>query len=511
MSLTDRIAILLSLLAVMASFLVHDRIFERMAHLEDEMAYVWQAQALAGGYIKLPAPPGDNSFLVPFVVDYHGERFGKYPLGWPLVLTLGELSGLRYLVNPMLAGLGVWLTYLLGKRLFSEMVGMLAASLTLTSPFFLLNSGSLLSHPLGLVLSAGFALAWLQAFGNHGDDAKSNNGRWKPAAAAGLCLGVLIATRPFSAAAVAFPFAIHGLYLFVREGWETRRLLVLVGLILLVFGALHLLWQFYLTGDALLNPYTLWWEYDRIGFGPGVGRRSEGHTLRQAWINTRHSLRVGNHDLFGWLGYSWIFLPFGLAAVIKKRNWMALVVAGVYPCLILFHFAYWIGSSLFGPRYFYEGLYSYILISAAGIALLAGWPLQKGDKFPALRGWTRARPLAVTGLVIALVAVNLLAYLPPRLDMMRGLYGVERRHLQPFLTPEAQELAPALVIVHPQKAWIEYGTLIELVSPYLDTPFLIVITRGEQVDTRVARHFPDRAVYHYYQDQPYLFYTAPRE
>ena len=52
-----------------------------MPHLEDEIAYVWQAQALAGGAIKLPSPPEPKSFLVPFVVDYDGFRFGKYPPG----------------------------------------------------------------------------------------------------------------------------------------------------------------------------------------------------------------------------------------------------------------------------------------------------------------------------------------------------------------------------------------------------------------------------------------------
>ncbi len=141
MSRSTIFAAFLSLLAVFAGFLVHDRVFERMAHIEDEMAYVWQAQGIAGGRLTLPSPPVPKSFLIPFVVDYHGQRFGKYPLGWPVMLAVGEKFGLRFLVNPLLAGLGVWLTFRLGKRLFGETVGLLAAGLTLTSPFFLMNSG----------------------------------------------------------------------------------------------------------------------------------------------------------------------------------------------------------------------------------------------------------------------------------------------------------------------------------------------------------------------------------
>ena len=102
--------------------------------------------------------------MVPFVVDYQGERFGKYPPGWPVLLSIAIRLDLRAWINPLLAGLGVWLTYLLGKRIFNDFVGLLAAGLTVASPFFLMNSGSLLSHPFGLVLSASFALGWLEIF-----------------------------------------------------------------------------------------------------------------------------------------------------------------------------------------------------------------------------------------------------------------------------------------------------------------------------------------------------------
>ena len=137
-SLSDRIAILLSLFAVLASVFVAERVYEQMPHLEDEMAYVWQAQAIARGQLTVPSPPEPKSFLIPFVVDYQGQRFGKYPLGWPVLLSFGELAGLRFLVNPLLAGFGFWLIYRLGKQVFSQTVGLLAAGLTLTSPFFLL-------------------------------------------------------------------------------------------------------------------------------------------------------------------------------------------------------------------------------------------------------------------------------------------------------------------------------------------------------------------------------------
>ena len=506
MSLADRIALILSLLGILAGYIVSDRVFERMAHLEDEMAYVWEAKAIAGGHITVPSPPEPKSFLIPFVIDHNGQRFGKYPLGWPVLLSFGERIGVPYLVNPLLAGLAIWLIYRLGKMVFGEVVGGISALLTLTSPFFLMNSGSLLSHPFGLVLSTAFAIAWVDAFWKH-----ISKSRWLPTIVAALTLGVLIITRPFTALAIAIPFGIAGLYLLIRGDKETRLRLIVIGAVLLVFVGLHFLWQYAVTGDPLLNPYTLWWDYDRVGFGPGHGRDPvEGHTLKQAWINTKFSLKVGRYDLFGWWSLSWIFLPFGLIAVIKDRNWVGLFLGTTIVSLVVVYLAYWIGASLFGPRYFYEGLYSLVLLSGVGIAFLAGWPTLPGQRCGEHAGINRIRGLAMAAVLTFLIGWNLLFYVPLRVGGMHGLYGVERKHIEPFLTKEAQELTPALVIVHTKDKWIEYGTLLDLEDPYLSTPFIFVIARGPRTDARVAKAFPDRAIFHYYPDEPYRFYTAPR-
>ena len=506
MTRTDRIALLISFVAVLAAYLVTDRVFERMAHIEDEMAYVWQAQAISRGYLTLPSPPLPKSFLVPFVVDYNGQRFGKYPIGWPVVLALGERLGMRYLVNPILAGLGVWLTYQLGKRLFGATVALLAAGLTVSSPFFLMNSGSLLNHPLGLVLTIIITLGWLDAFHTPGISK-----RWLPALAAGASLGLLALTRPLTAVCVGLPFTIHGLILLIRGDWTIRRNLIFLGFTALAISSLLFVWQYAVTGNPTLNPYTLWWNYDKIGFGPGHGHLPGGHTLDQAWINTRFNITIGKYDLFGWAKFSWIFLPFGLLAILRERNWRALLPISIFICLFFVYMAYWIGAWLFGPRYYYEGLISLTLLSAAGIALLASWPTRPDQPFPNYPGWLKARPLALTALLAILVTTNLWFYLPGRMQIMHSLYGISRSHEEPFLSPNAKEFAPALIIVHTADKWIEYGTLIGLETPFLDSPFIFVISRGLEVDEAVASHFPDRKVYHYYPaDQPYTFYTAPR-
>jgi len=93
---------------------------------------------------------------------------------------------------------------------------------------------------------------------------------------------------------------------------------------------------------------------------------------------------------------------------------------------------------------------------------------------------------------------------------MRGLYGMERSDLDPFLTQKAQELAPALIVVHPPN-WMEYGVLLELQDPFLDTPFIFVFNRGPIADRKLARDFPERAIYHYYPEEPGNFYPSPKD
>ncbi len=545
MKRTDLIALLFSLVAVAAAHLVADRVFEHMPHIEDEMAYVWQAQVLAGGKLTLPSPPDPKSILVPFVVDYDGRRFGKYPLGWPLVLAFGLLLHARDWINPILAGASVWLTYRLGKKLFDERVALCAALLTVTSPFVLLNSGSLLSHPWSLFLSLAFALAWLDTFdliqyeghqvhtvraANTGgtpavsprrapgpNGVRDGKGKsfesfvsfvfgehppaWLTVSVAGLSLGVLALTRPLTAAAVGLPFFIHGLLLLIRGDKRTRRRVLTLGLLAALVSALVLLWQFVVTGDPLLNPYTLWWKYDKIGFGPGFGRQPGGHSLDWAWVNLKISFQSGWGDFFGWGRASWLFLPFGLAAL--GRNARAWLVACVFPSIVLLYSAYWIGSNLYGPRYYFEGFYSLTLVSAAGMFWLAERVLKEA---PARR-WMQ---IATAFLAVCLIGNDLGVYLPARLEAMTGLYGITRSMLAPFETERAQALTPALVIVHFKREWTEYGGLLELQNAELTSPFTFALSQGSGADALLARDYPGRRLLYYYSDSPNDFFDAPR-
>jgi hypothetical protein len=502
MTRSEKIALVISLLAIFITAWISYNIFQGIPHLEDEFAYVWQAKAITQGKLTIPSPPEYKSFLVPFVVDYEGQRFGKYPIGWPIMLSLGERIRLPWLVNPFLAGLAVWLTFRLCSKLINENAGVLAAALTATSPFFLMNSGSLLSHSWGLVLSTVFAISWLDSI-----EKQRKVPEWIPPVVAGLTMGLLALTRPFTALGVAIPFGVHGIISLIHGAPNTRKRIIAIGIVALVIGSLHFVWQYAATGDPFLNPYTLWWEYDKIGFGPGIGVTEQGHTLRIAWDNLKITMNSAYSDLFGWFKISWLFIPFGLWSLRENRkSW---VIISVAPALIVLYLGYWIGAWALGPRYYFESLYSLTILTSAGIFWLAGWKLKPGDDI--CRGYNlkQLRPTVVIIMVALLVGSNLAFYTPHRIGGMRGLYGTSRGQLEPFLKSGEGVVTPALVIVDTDE-WRKYAGLLELASPTLDSPWIFIWNRGPKSTARVIEAFPDRQVYYYSPETPWVLYTKPQ-
>ena len=504
----------LCLAAFGSTFAISIGILEGLPHIEDEIAYDWQARVIARGRLTLPSPqPCPKCFLTPFVIDYQGIRFGKYPPGWPALLAAGHLpmfQGFQYarnLINPALAGCSIWLIYLLIQKVVNRRAALLAVLLTVPSPFFLMNSASLLSHAWALFLTLSFCLGWLDAFTTPNERLPARIQRSLPLTVAALSMGVLALTRPMSAVAVAGPFGVHALYLLAKGPSAVRLRILIFGAVTGAIALLVFVWQFAVTGDPFLNPYLLWWPYDKIGFGPGVGLQPGGYMPGHGIANTQVSLQAGANDLFGWMGLSWLFMPLGILAI--WRNPRAWLVCAVLPALIGGYFLYWMGSWLVGPRYYYEGLFGAVLLTSTGILCLGErlWRVVVPFKKPANPSWVILphiwkRPFfsLLTLLVCFLLTYNLAFYLPFRLAQIRGLYGITRACYWPFQSVLAQRSVPALVIVYVQHKWIEYGCMLDLSNPFMDSDFVFIVSHGSRMDQAVAAALPGRKVLYYYPE-----------
>jgi hypothetical protein len=92
--------------------------------------------------------------------------------------------------------------------------------------------------------------------------------------------------------------------------------------------------------------------------------------------------------------------------------------------------------------------------------------------------------------------------------MLHGLYSISRADLAPF--EQIEDETPALIIVHPH-SWTDYGALLELHSPFHDSPFIFAYHRGPRSDRALVEAYPERTVFHYYVDTPNTFYRLPEE
>jgi hypothetical protein len=376
-------ALALVFFAVFMSALVSRTVFERLPHLEDEAAYLFQAKVFAHGDIVMESPTPRRAFWMPFVLDHVGPdgdsvRFGKYTPGYPLLLALGILLGQTWVINAFCAGLTVALVFRLGSEIFNEDVGLIAAALLAFSPMALLLNATIMNHTSALM----FVMLFIYAYWRMERKRKTSRNTLLWGLVAGFALGMVAISRPLSAMALALPFVMWSVSKLIRvfikppsrsaeynqENTEqiekigfrarfsaffnTLRPLVALGLVTLVISASIPLFNYAATGDPAANLYTLVWSYDRIGFGEGYGRH--GHTIQKGIQFARFDLTLTGADLFGWQitpfnigrgelpqlapftseladhvrtqsdyfpvwGISWLLLPFGLWAGFGKR------------------------------------------------------------------------------------------------------------------------------------------------------------------------------------------------
>jgi len=467
------ILLLLCIFAFGAATAVAYGVFQVVPHLEDEHANLFQAKVFATGKLYAPGPSQPGAFYVPFVLDWEGRRFSKYPPGYSLVLALGVLARTPWLVNPLLGALALIATFALGREIFlhDEQAALLAAIFGATSPMFLGLSAALLSHALSLLLLTTFAWAFL----------RSTLHALRPtlyALLAGVTLGWAALTRPLTAIAYALPFGVWAVWQVARRRARLWPFIVSV-LVAAAIAALLPLYQWALTGDYSVNLYATWWGYDSIGFGPGHGPLPEGHSLASAFHNADLDLISLLTDLHGWPALGWVLIVPGLLMAPRDRRDVALFAPLV--ALAVAHGFYWVrGSSIYGPRYWYEAAPFLWLLSARGLVKLWEWA----------RGRSAFRSVIKIGLAV-LIVLNVAITIPARFAFWRGLYFVTN---EPWRAVQQANIHNALVIVR-GKLWTDYGAVLWANSPALDDDVVFARDQGEAVNAAVIAQYPGRRVY----------------
>jgi hypothetical protein len=160
----------------------------------DAYGYVSEAYLWASGRLVAADPLADLEPLLGQATAPLGYRLANepgflapiYPPGLPMLMAVAAIAAgpsAVYFVVPLLAGLTVWLTYVVGRRVAEPRTALLAATLLAFSPIFVLQSLEPMSD---LPATAWWTIAWLFAIASSS---------WSPLAS-GLAVSAALLTRP---------------------------------------------------------------------------------------------------------------------------------------------------------------------------------------------------------------------------------------------------------------------------------------------------------------------------
>lgn len=455
-------------------------VYERMPHVPDEIVYLLQARYFAEGLLELPAPPVAAAFDID-LIHYDTTRvFSPLPPGWPAILAVGVRLGAPWLVNPVLAAVGIVLVHALLRRLVTPRTARLATLLLATSPWFLFLGMSLMTHAATLAFALAAALGIAVS--------RERRAAW-PAALAGVGVGVVALIRPLEGVAVALVLGVWSL----SAGHRWFRFLPSVALtaVTVATAALNFPYNRALTGDPRRFPVMMYVDKyyhpgaNDMGFGPdrGMGWGGldpwPGHGLRDALLNTLLNGAATNLELFGWACGSLVLLVALVASARMRRlDWAMLAVIAL---VVVLHAFYWFGGGPdFAARYWYLIIVPAVVLTARAPAALFG----------------RETPAAAraTVAVLALTAAALVTWMPWRsVEKYRG-FRYMSADMRQFVA--SHELGPSLVLVRGRRHPDYHQAALENPLDLRDaTRTIFAWDRTAEIRRAAVAAYPGRTVY----------------
>ena len=463
-----RLALGIAAAAFSASWLFRWACLQWQPIADDEATYTFIARTLLAGKLVNPAPADPEFFRNQFVVLNEHGWYGKYPIGHPLWLAVGEALGVRGVMGPLAGGLCVWLTFRLGRRLVSERRALLGTLLLCASPHFVWTCATQLSQPTSCLALMLGAVCLVRSYERESVRA---------AAGAGVAFGFGILVRPLPGVLFASVALLSFLVRVVRSpGTQRRRRMLdwLVCAVLCMSGGIALLWVNHVqTGDWLRSGYhEVHPHMALLGTADKLANSVLGSLLRE------------NFWLFG--------VPLSLLPVLWFRPrahavlWFGFIGAEVVYRVLAPKTV--VGTT--GPIYFTEVVPLLSLAAADGLVRAAGW-LAKGT-----RAGSSLDPVAV--LVAGAITAGSIFW-PIELQTLRT--GVQARSVlsQALAASHAERalvFADALVYPPTNVTWAYFP---DNPSPRLDDAIVTVrIPKRDSLRTMQRfweQHFSDRRAF----------------
>ncbi|MEQ1857767.1 MAG: glycosyltransferase family 39 protein, partial [Longimicrobiales bacterium] len=457
-------------------------VYEAHPHVPDEVVYLLPARYFADGVLTLAAPPVADAFDVDLMANDGVRWYSPVPPGWPAILAIGSFFGVPWLVNPVLGGLAVLLTWQFVSKVYDARTGRLAALMLASSPWLLFLSMSFMTHLLTLTcaLFASTAVERARRMRAPGS-----------VVLGGAAIGWIGLTRPLDAVATA---VVLGFYLL----WTgTTRLRIGSTLLLavssLAVSALTLPYNRIFTGSPTTFPLMAYTDAqygegtNALGFGAnrGIGWPGldpfPGHGAIDVVLNAVLNVSTINIELLGWATGSLLLVA--LVGVSRRWTTADLATLGAAAFVAGLHSFYWFsGGPDFGARYWFLAIVPLVVLAARGAVL---WDAPRNSPGP-LGGRTAAT-------FVLLSVVTVVTFVPWRsFDKYHHYRGMEAgiRRLA-----EAEGFGRDLVFIrgdrHPDYASAAFYNPLDWNA---DAP-IYAWDRSPSARREVLAAYPDRAIW----------------
>ncbi|MFP4627590.1 MAG: ArnT family glycosyltransferase [Halobacteriales archaeon] len=507
-------AVAVALLVGVATVLTGSEVIPHLSANHDEAVYLQQAELLLAGQLELTAGALADAVRPWFYVADGGRLYPKYapyPAGL-YALAMATVGEARVALGAVAAA-NVLLVYGLGASTFDRRIGLLAAGAFSLAPMTILASAAFLPYAPTTTLALLFAWSYLRTY---------RTGRYRPAAIAGVAIGLAFFARPYTAVLVGAPFVGHAAWRVARS-WLGRRPLdravttnAVTAALGLGFVALSLAYNARMTGDPLVFPYQAFAPRD----GPGFGSRAIlGHAVEYTpAMGVRSSLwnlwyLITRWGPLGVLGVALASLGVVAAALeVRQRGLDRQAVGrglllGVVATTILGNVAFWgnhnlLGTpwdptdglvSLFGPFYHLDVLWPLAIFAAAGLAATIQWGLARTevDPEPVWADPRRRRTVVAVVLVAAVLAGGVTAVLLA--GPLERHDGYTERYASVYEPVEAADLEGAVVeLPTPYGPWLNHPFQSLRNQPGLDGPVVFAQAGGAARTFELRSAYPDR-------------------
>jgi hypothetical protein len=342
-------------------------VYQRHPHVNDEVAYLFQARMFANGHLTIPSPPVPEAFDV-YLFDFsRGRMFVVPPPGWPAILALGVLIHAPWLINPVLAGFNILLAHFVLKWLYNIRIANISVLLLALSPWNIFMSMNFMTHQWSATCALLTAVGLIQTI-------KRGQIWWS--LFAGFFIGIQSLIRPLDGLIIAI---LSGCWVLASKMVNKMKFVSLIALAIgtLFTGGLIFPYNKFFTGDFFTYPINAYNELrfgknaNAYGFGKDYGMRwpldpFPGHGPLDGAVNAQLNSSQVNAELFGWpIGSLSFFLLFLLARRFSRSDYLLLSV--LITIFTAYYFYYFSGGPDFGARYWFLMIVPLVALSSRGL------------------------------------------------------------------------------------------------------------------------------------------------